>query len=81
MKQRSSELTALWRAEKDSLASATKIKERLDQARQQLAEAERRGDLGRASELKYGEIPSLEKKLSEAEAAQDEVNEKKSGTG
>ncbi len=78
LEQRSSELTALWRAEKDSLASATKIKERIDHARQQLAEAERRGDLGRASELKYGEIPALEKQLSDADALQDEMSEKKS---
>ncbi len=67
LEQRSAELTAMWRAEKESLASATKIKEKLDQARQQLVDAERRGDLGRASELKYGEIPALEKQLSEAE--------------
>ena len=44
------------------------MKEALDYARQQLADAERRGDLGVASELKYGEIPALEKKLEEADA-------------
>ena len=71
LEQHSASLTALWRAEKDSLASATKIKEQLDIARQQLADSERRGDLGRASELKYGEIPALEKQLGEAEAAQE----------
>ena len=68
LEQKSAEITARWRSEKDSLASATKVKETLDQARQQLAEAERRGDLGRASELKYGEIPALEKQLAAAEA-------------
>jgi len=71
LEQKSADLTARWRSEKESLASATKVKEALDQARQHLAEAERRGDLARASELKYGEIPALEKQLSEAEAAQD----------
>ncbi|NNE41759.1 MAG: ATP-dependent chaperone ClpB [Marinicaulis sp.] len=76
LEQKSASLTATWRAEKESLASATKIKEKLDQARQQLADAERRGDLGRASELKYGEIPALEKQLSEAEAMQDETARK-----
>jgi len=68
VEQRSAEITARWRAEKDSLASATKVKETLDQARQQLADAERRGDLGRASELKYGEIPALTKQLEQADA-------------
>ncbi len=68
LEQKSAELTARWRSEKESLASATKVKEALDHARQQLADAERRGDLGRASELKYGEIPALEKQLGDAEA-------------
>ena len=72
LEQRSAELTSRWRAEKDSLASATKIKEQLDQLRQQLADAERRGDLGRASELKYGQIPALEKGLADAEAKADD---------
>ncbi|MEO1150230.1 MAG: ATP-dependent chaperone ClpB [Pseudomonadota bacterium] len=67
LEQRSAGLTARWRAEKESLASSTKVKEQLDQARQALAEAERRGDLARASELKYGEIPKLDAALSEKE--------------
>ena len=78
LEQKSADLTALWRAEKESLASATKIKEQLDQARQQLADAERRGDLGRASELKYGHIPALEKQLFAAEEHEEEANSKKS---
>ena len=72
LEQHSAELTSRWRSEKDSLASATKIKEQLDQMRQQLADAERRGDLGRASELKYGQIPALEKGLADAEAKADD---------
>ena len=68
---RSAELTAAWRAEKDKLASSTEIKERLDRLRAELADAERRGDLGRASELKYGQIPQLEKQLKDAEDAAD----------
>ncbi len=72
LEENSAEITTRWRAEKDSLASATKLKEALDQARQTLADAERRGDLGRASELKYGEIPKLEEDLAEREAAGDD---------
>lgn len=71
LEQRSAELTARWQAEKDALASATQVKEALDRARQDLADAERRGDLGQASELKYGVIPDLEKRLEAAENAQD----------
>ena len=73
LEQKSAELTARWRAEKESLASATKVKEILDAARQQLADAERRGDLGRASELKYGQIPALEKQLQEAEGREEDA--------
>ena len=76
LEQKSADLTARWRSEKESLASATKVKEALDQARQQLAEAERRGDLARASELKYGEIPVLEKQLADAEQKSEEANAK-----
>ncbi|MEO1040540.1 MAG: ATP-dependent chaperone ClpB [Pseudomonadota bacterium] len=68
---RSSELTAAWRAEKDKLASSTEVKEQLDRLRAELADAERRGDLAKASELKYGRIPELEKRLSDAETASD----------
>jgi ATP-dependent Clp protease ATP-binding subunit ClpB len=68
LEERSRELTARWRAEKERLASATKIKEELDHARQALADAERRGDLARASELKYGRIPELEKNLAKADS-------------
>ncbi|MBB5519150.1 ATP-dependent chaperone ClpB [Amphiplicatus metriothermophilus] len=67
LEERSNELTARWRAEKESLASATKLKEELDHARQALVDAERRGDLARASELKYGTIPELEKRLAAIE--------------
>jgi len=67
LEEKSDDLSARWKAEKESLASATKVKEALDHARQQLADAERRGDLGRASELKYGEIPALEKQLAASE--------------
>jgi len=71
LEENSAAITARWRSEKDNLASATKVKEELDRARQALAEAERGGDLGRASELKYGSIPALEKKLSDAEETEN----------
>ncbi|MEL7486687.1 MAG: ATP-dependent chaperone ClpB [Pseudomonadota bacterium] len=71
LEERSNALTVRWRAEKDSLASATRLKEDLDRARQALADAERRGDLARASELKYGELPALEKQLAETEQSDD----------
>ncbi len=73
LEEKSSALTAQWRAEKETLANATKIKEELDRARRSLAESERRSDLARASELKYGVIPDLEKKLAAAEEREDKA--------
>src|SRR5262249_32939582 len=58
LEEKSAALTAAWAAEKDKLASATQAKEQLDRLRADLADAERRGDLARASEIKYGKIPA-----------------------
>jgi ATP-dependent Clp protease ATP-binding subunit ClpB len=70
LEQRSSELTAQWRAEKDKLTGAQKLKEQLEQARAELEIAQRRGDWSRAGELTYGVIPEFERKLREVEAAE-----------
>jgi len=70
LEQRSAELTAEWQSEKAKLADAQKLKEQLDQARTELDQVKRRGDLGRAGELTYGVIPELERKLKEAEGAE-----------
>ena len=68
LEQRSAELTARWKADKDKLAAATGVKEKLEQARLELQQAQRRGDFARAGELAYKDIPELEKKLAEAES-------------
>ena len=70
LEQSSAELTAQWRAEKEKLAGAQKLKEQLDQARAELDVAQRRGDWSRAGELTYGVIPELERKLKDVEAAE-----------
>jgi len=70
LEQESAELTAQWEAEKGKLAGAQKLKEQLDQARAELDQAQRRGDWARAGELTYGVIPELERKLADAEGAE-----------
>src|SRR6202790_3099889 len=70
LEQRSAELTAQWQAEKGKLASAQKLKEELEEARGELDQAQRRGDWARAGELTYGVIPELERKLKDAEGAE-----------
>jgi ATP-dependent Clp protease ATP-binding subunit ClpB len=66
LEQRSAELTARWQTEKEKLTSVKRLKEQLDQSRNELEIAQRRGDLQRAGELLYGVIPELERKLAEA---------------
>jgi ATP-dependent Clp protease ATP-binding subunit ClpB len=65
LEERSRELTQRWEAEKAKVVEAQKAKEELDKARTEVELAQRRGDLTRASELLYGVIPQLEKKLAE----------------
>ncbi len=69
LEQRSTELTAEWRAEKESLASAAKLKEELDQARIAVERALREGKYEEAGRLQYSTIPELERKLKAAEEA------------
>ena len=67
LQDKSAILTAQWQAERDKLAGARDLKERLDRARADLELAKRDGNLARAGELSYGVIPQLEKALAEAE--------------
>ena len=68
VQEKSDALTTRWRAEKDKLGAAQKIKEQLEAARNDLAQAQRRGEYQRAGELAYKDIPELEKKLAATEA-------------
>ncbi len=68
LEQQSSELTTRWQNERDKIAAEGKIKEQLEAARVELEQAQRGGDLAKAGELSYGTIPSLERKLAEAQA-------------
>jgi len=66
LEKQSAELTARWSQEKDKLNAAQKVTEQLDRARIELEQAERDSDWGRASELKYSQIPELESLLEKA---------------
>ena len=66
LEERSNAMTAAWQAEKEQVNETQKLKERLDQARSEVRLAQRRGDLARASELMYGVIPDIERKLAAA---------------
>lgn len=62
-----SDLEEIWKAEKASLQGTQHIKEELERARIEIEAARRAGDLARMSELQYGRIPELEKKLADAQ--------------
>jgi ATP-dependent Clp protease ATP-binding subunit ClpB len=64
LQERSDAMTAAWKAEKERLLDTQKLKERLDQARSEVEVAQRRGDLAKASELLYGTIPDLERRIA-----------------
>jgi ATP-dependent Clp protease ATP-binding subunit ClpB len=68
LKEKSNALKAEWQKEKAILEEQRKWKEELDQLRTELERAQRRGELAKASEIQYGRIPELERKLNEATA-------------
>ncbi len=68
LEEESDSLTAKWQAEKQKLGLAADLKKQIDDARNELAIAQRKGEFQRAGELAYGSIPELERKLKEAEA-------------
>jgi len=72
LEEQSDAMSAAWHAEKDRVNAVQKLKEQLDQARSDVEIAQRRGDLGRASELMYGVIPDLEQKIGEAQEHEQE---------
>jgi ATP-dependent Clp protease ATP-binding subunit ClpB len=65
LKERSSALKAEWQKEKAVLEDQRKLKEELENLRTELERAQRRGELGKASEIQYGRMPQVEAKLTE----------------
>ncbi len=65
-----SDLNEVWKAEKASLQGTAHIKEELDRVRVEMETARRAGDLARMSELQYGRVPELMKRLEAASAAE-----------
>jgi ATP-dependent Clp protease ATP-binding subunit ClpB len=67
LEEEANALAQRWHEEKEKIAGAQKIKEDLDHARNELEQAQRKGDLAKAGELAYGVIPDLEAKLKTLE--------------
>jgi ATP-dependent Clp protease ATP-binding subunit ClpB len=69
LEEKSASLTTAWRAEKDKLGEAQRLKGELDQKRAELERAQRQGEFAKAGELAYSTIPQIEKKLAALEEA------------
>ncbi|CAN5398740.1 ATP-dependent chaperone ClpB [soil metagenome] len=67
LRERSSGMKAQWQSEKEAISQLREMKERLDELRVEVERATRTGDLTRAAELQYGEIPTLQRQLHEGE--------------
>ena len=67
------QMSAKWDAEKNAIAKVNKLREEIERVNGEIAAAERTYDLNRAAELKYGELPKLQKELAEEEAIADQA--------
>ncbi|MEO6788147.1 MAG: AAA family ATPase, partial [Chthoniobacteraceae bacterium] len=72
LKEKSTALKAQWQKEKAILGGSRKAMEELEAARNELERAQRTGDLGKASEIQYGLIPDLERKLAAQSSAPEQ---------
>src|SRR5207248_1543093 len=63
LNEKLSTLKAHWENEKQAIAGIRAVKQKIEDANQAMADAERKGDLGRAAEIKYGVLPGLAKEL------------------
>ncbi len=79
LQTKSDELTTAWSAEKNKLKGAANAKEQLDRAYADMAEAQRRGDLAKASELKFATIPDLEKQIADVEGEEADGEQSEDG--
>jgi ATP-dependent Clp protease ATP-binding subunit ClpB len=67
LKEDQTRLQAHWQQEKDAIRVSSELKEQLEEVRRQKQDAERAGDFAKASEMQYGRIPELERRIREQE--------------
>jgi len=65
LREKSGQLKAQWQSEKAVIDQQRKLQEQLEQARIELEQAQRRGELGKASEIQYGRIPQVQAEIEE----------------
>lgn len=65
-----SDLEEIWKSEKAQAQGSAHVKEEIDKLRREIEESTRKGDFNKVAELQYGKLPTLEKQLKEAQAAE-----------
>ncbi len=73
LREKSSQLKAQWQSEKGEIEKSRKLTGELDQLKTALEQAQRRGDLGKASEIQYGRIPELQRQLDAHNQQLDQI--------
>ena len=73
MRARYDEMKSKWTNEKESIGRVQKLREEIEHMNGEIEHAERSYDLNRAAQLKYGELPKLQKELKELEAKEPET--------
>lgn len=73
LREEADEMRTRWQGEKDKIESVRSVKEQIDQLRNDLQQAERDLDWGRAAEIQHGLLPKLEQRLAESQEAADKA--------
>src|SRR5512132_1872306 len=68
LKEERDRMMARWQHEKDAIKGGRALREQLDQVRQETERAQRQGDFAKASELQYGRLPELERRIKQADS-------------
>jgi ATP-dependent Clp protease ATP-binding subunit ClpB len=79
VKEQSSTLRAQWLKEKEEIGKSQKVAEKIEHLRSELEQAQRRGDLQRASEIQYGQIPEMERALHKIQTTEPDSGIPKKG--
>ncbi|MGK7311408.1 MAG: ATP-dependent Clp protease ATP-binding subunit, partial [Candidatus Longimicrobiales bacterium M2_2A_002] len=73
LREQAGSMKARWQSEKDAITTIRELKERIDHLKVEAERATRTGDLSRAAEIQYGDIPETQQALTQAEARLDEL--------
>ncbi|WP_298433805.1 ATP-dependent chaperone ClpB [Geobacter sp.] len=73
LRAKSADLKGHWQREKDIIGQVSLLRQRLEEKKEEAKKAEREGNLGRTAEIRYGEIPAIEKEIAAKGAELEEI--------